>query len=96
MKNKKIYFNKVTVVGFVKNLLIMMKNRDGDHCHVTGKFTGAVHWDGNINFRLTKKVPVIFDNLRGCHSHLIFSELDKSDVKINVMPNRLEKYIAFF
>ena len=96
MKNKNIYFNKVTVVGFVKNLLIMMKNRDRDHCHITGKFRGAAHWDGNINFQLTKKVPVIFDNLRGCDSHLIFSELDKSDVKINVIPNRLEKYIAFF
>ena len=26
-EKKKIYFNKVTVVGFVKNLLIMMKKK---------------------------------------------------------------------
>ena len=66
-----------------------------DHCHVTGKFRGAAHWDCNINFQLTKKVSVIFHNLRGCDSHLIFSELDKLDVKIDVIPNGLEKYMAF-
>ena len=67
-----------------------------DHCHITGKFRGAAHWDCNINFQLTKKVPVIFHNLKGYDSHLIFSELNKFDVKINVIPNGLEKYMAFF
>ena len=37
----------------------------------------------------------MFHNLRGYNSHLIFNELDKSDVKISVIPNGLEKYIAF-
>ena len=45
---------------------------------------------------MTKKVPVIFHNLRGYDSHLIFNELDKFDVKIKVIPNGLEKYMAFF
>ena len=67
-----------------------------DHCHVTGKFRGAAHWSCNINLQLTKKVPVIFHNLRGYDSHLIFNELDKFDVKIKVIPNGLEKYMAFF
>ena len=67
-----------------------------DHCHVTGKFRGAAHWDCNINFQLTKKIPVIFHNLRGYDSHLIFCELSKFDVKIEVIPNRLEKYLALF
>ena len=67
-----------------------------DHCHVTGKFRGAAHWSCNINLQLTKKVPVIFHNLRGYDSHLIFCELNKFDVKIDVIPNRLEKYMAFF
>ena len=48
------------------------------------------------NFQLTKKVPVIFHNLRGYNSHLIFCELSKFDVKIRVIPNGLEKYMAFF
>ena len=67
-----------------------------DHFHVTGKFSGAAHWNCNINFQLTKKVPVIFHNLRGYDSHLIFRELDKCHVKINVIPNGFEKYMAFF
>ena len=29
-------------------------------------------------------------------SHLIFHELDKFDVKVSVIPNGLEKYMAFF
>ena len=34
--------------------------------------------------------------MRGYNSHLIFSELDKFDVKIRVIPDGLEKYMAFF
>ena len=67
-----------------------------DHCHITSKFRGAAHWDCNINFQLTKKIPVIFHNLKGYDSHLIFSVLHKFDVKISVIPNGLEKYMAFF
>ena len=67
-----------------------------DHCHVTEKFKGAAHWSCNINLQLTKKVPVIFHNLRGYDSHLIFCELNKFDVKINVISNGLEKYMTFF
>ena len=67
-----------------------------DHCHVTGKFRGAAHWSCNINLQLTKKVPVIFHNLKGYDIHLIFSELDKFDVKISVIPNGLGRYMAFF
>ena len=67
-----------------------------DHRHVAGKFEGAVHWSCNVNLQLTKKVLVIFHNLKVYDSHLIFRELNKFDVKIDIIPNRLEKYMAFF
>ena len=68
-----------------------------DHCHATGKFPGgAAHWDCNINLQLTKAVHVAFHNLRGYNIHSIFNDLKSFDVKIDVIPNGLEKYIAFF
>ena len=79
-----------------KKLIDNDEEKVRDHCHVTGKFRGAAHWNCNINFQLTKKVPVIFHNLRGYDSHLTFNELDKFDVKISVIPNGLEKYMTFF
>ena len=53
-----------------------------DHCHINGKFRGAANWDCNINFQLTKKIPVIFHNLKGYDSHLIFSELHNFNLKV--------------
>ena len=80
----------------IENLIENDNEKVRAHCHITRQFRDAAHWSCNINLQLTKKVPVIFHNLRGYDSHLIFNELDKFDVKINVIPNGLEKYMAFF
>ena len=40
-------------------------------------------------------MAVIFHNLRDYDNHLIFYELKKFDVKIDVIPSRVEKYTAF-
>ena len=79
-----------------KKLIDIDDEKVRDHCHVTGKFRGAAHWDCNINFQLTKKIPVIFHSLKGYDGHLILSERNKFDAKLNVIPNALEKYMAFF
>ena len=96
MKKKNSYFNKVTVAESVKTIIDQDSEKVRDHCHVTGKFRGAAHWSCNINFQLTKAVPVIFHNLRGYNSHLIFFGLNKFDVKISVIPNGLGKYMGCF
>ena len=44
-----------------------------------------------INLKVTKKLPATFHNLKGYDSHLTMQELGRSDVKINVIANGLEK-----
>ena len=38
---------------------------------------------------------MIFHNLRGYDSHLIFKELSKFNCNIDIIPNGLEKYMSF-
>ena len=68
-------------------------NRVGDHDHITGKYRGSAYWSSDFNLKLTKKVLVIFHNLKGYDSHLIMHEIGKFE--ISVTPNGLEKYMAF-
>ena len=105
----KKYFNKNLIIAteeeqqlqssntcwICKNIIESEDEKVRDHYHITGKFRGAAHWSCNIYLQLTKKVPVIFHNLRGYDSHLIFCELNKFDVKIDVIPNSIEKCMAF-
>ena len=89
-------FQKSNNCWICKKLIDNDEDKVRDHCHVTGKFRGAAHRSYNLNFKLTKKVPVILHNLRGYDSHIIFNELDKFTVKIKVIPNGLEKCMGFF
>ena len=77
----------------------MIDHRDNkvrEHCHITGKYRGAAHFSCNINLKTSKKLVVIFHNSKGYDSHLIFKELSKfKKVKIDVIPNGLEKYMSF-
>ena len=96
MTEKEEYlFQQSNSCWICKKLIDNEDQRVRYHCHITGKFRGAAHWDCNINFQLTKKIPVIFHNLKGYDSYLIFSELHKFNLKDDVIPNELEEYMAF-
>ena len=82
-------FQSSNACWICKKLIGNDNEKVSDHCHVTGKFRGAADWSCNINLPLTKKVP-------GYDSHLIFHELNKFDVKTDVIPNGLEKYMVVF
>ena len=38
------------------------KDKERDHCHITGKFREAAHRKCNLNLRIPRKVPIIFHN----------------------------------
>ena len=88
-------FQLSNICWICNKLFNVSDNKVRDHCHVTGEYRGAAHWSCIVNFKMTKKVPVTFHNLEGYDSHLIFKELSRFNVKISVMPNGLEKYMAF-
>ena len=80
-------YQSSNICWIFKKLIDYDDEKVRDHCHATGRFRGAAHWSRNINLQLTKKVPVIFHSLGSYDSHLIFNELSKFDMKIEVIPN---------
>ena len=68
-------------------------NKVRGHDHVTVKYRGSAHGDCNISLNLTKRVSVIFHNLRGYDSHLIKQEIGTFDVKIGVIPDNKNKKV---
>ena len=69
----------------------------GNHCHIAGKNRGSAHRDYNINVKLNHKIPAVFHNLKKYDPHLIIlitQELGKFNLKINVIPNGLERYMS--
>ena len=72
---------------------------DGDvkvrvHYHITRKYGGSTHRECNINVKLNRKIRVVFHSLNEYDSHLIMQELNKFNLKINVISNSLEKYMS--
>ena len=66
-----------------------------DHRHATGKYRGSAGRDCKIDLKLNQKSPVAFHNLKSYDSNLIMQELGKVNLKINVIPTVLEKYVSF-
>ena len=66
-----------------------------NHCHITGKCKGSAHRACNINVKLNHRITVVFHNLKNIIHILIMQELGEFNLKINVIPNGLEKYMSF-
>ena len=46
-----------------------------DHCHYTGKYRGAAHNPCNLQYKISKSIPVVFHNGSNYDFHLIIKQL---------------------
>ena len=86
------YFENSTKCWICDNAFVGGDVKVRDHCDITGKHRRPAHRDRNINVKSNHKTLVVFHNLKNYDSYLIMQELDKFNLKINVIPNELEKY----
>ena len=67
----------------------------GDHCHLSGKFSGAAHEVCNLKYKIQTFFSVVFHNLSGYDSHLFIKTLGNSEGDIYCISNNEENYISF-
>ena len=66
----------------------------GYYCQITEKFRGCAHTDYflyRINLKLNHQSPVVFYIQKNYESHPIMQGLGKLSLKINIIPDELEK-----
>ena len=71
------------------------KDRERDHCNLSGKFRGAAHEICNLKYKIPKFFTVVFHNLSGYDSHLFIKTLGNSEGDISCIQNNEENYISF-
>ena len=55
-----------------------------DHCHYTGIYRGAAHSICNLQYRTTKKIPVVFHNGSNMTGILQLKNLEKNLIVVNL------------
>ena len=66
-----------------------------DHCHYRGKFRGAAHSKCNLNYKVSKDIPIIIHNA-SYDTHFIINQLaEEFKGELNCIGENMEKYITF-
>ena len=67
-----------------------------DHCHYTGKFRGSAHSNCNLQYKVPKKIPVVFHNGLTYDYHFIIKQLAEGfKGQFQCLGENTEKYITF-
>ena len=66
-----------------------------DHCHYTGKYSGAAHNICNLRYKIPKETPIVFHNGSTYDYHFIIKELVKEfEGNFECLGENTEKYIT--
>ena len=66
-----------------------------DHCHYTGKFIGAAHSKCNLNYKVSKDIPIIIHNV-SYDTHFMINQLaEEFKSELNCIGDKMDKYITF-
>jgi len=88
------------------DILLKSEMKIRQHCHVTGQFISALCLNCNLLYKYKTRtdgdeksylIPVVFHNLRGYDSHIIFKNVISffATSVANVIATNMEKYISF-
>ena len=67
-----------------------------DHCHLTGRYRGALHSECNLRLRQRPFViPVFAHNNSGYDSHMFVKALADMEGEVSCIPQNEEKYMSF-
>ena len=80
-----------------KHPIYVKKNRKKvkDHCHYTGKLRGAVHSKCNLNYKVSKNIPIIIHNT-SYDTHFIINQIaEEFKGELDSIGEKMEKYITF-
>lgn len=65
---------------------------------MSGVYRGAAHQSCNLEYQISRCIPVVMHNSSGYDSHLLIRKLGSNDQipgEIAIIPQNSEKYIAF-
>ena len=67
-----------------------------DHCYFTGKYRGTAHNKCNMNYKISKNIPIVLHNSSTYDYYFIIKELAKeSERQFDCLGENTEKYITF-
>ena len=67
-----------------------------DHCHLTGRYRGALHSECNLRLRQKPfSIPVFAHNMSGYDSHMFAKLLAESEGEVSCIPQNEEKDMYF-
>ena len=71
-------------------------NKVRDHFHYTGKYGGAAHNKCNLNYKISKEIPVVFHNGSTYNYHFIIKQLTREfKGNFDYLGENTKKYIIF-